>query len=168
MFFAHRSLVQLREELVEEKLSRDRLSTELESLKRQLGRLGVDWEAVLEGGDGGAASVSALSGVSEERVRNLEGSMGALLDSGRKRVAALESALKEAQEERSEWQQKAELLRLKAQAGDSRAGLESQLAKVVKERDQAQADTISLQMELSSGKEKVSIIISRLDHLQFH
>ncbi len=103
-----RSLVKLREELVSEKLGRDTLATELEGLKRQLGKLGVSWQAVLEEG------AEALNvGVSEERVRSLEGSMSALMESGKKRAAALEVALKEAQEEKAEWQQKAELLQLK-------------------------------------------------------
>ena len=143
---------------MEEKLSRDRLSTDLDSLKRQLGKLGLDWQAVLESDDDAASSVVAA--VSEERVRRMEGSMAALADSGRKRAAALESALREAQEERAEWQQKAELLELKAQAGESKAGLEVQLAKVVGDRDRVQAELLSAQMELGSDKEKVKEALS--------
>ena len=108
-----RSLAQLRDEMVKEKLGHDRLSQELDGLKRQLRRMGVDWQAVLEGG-GPEAVAGAVAGASEsERVKSLEGSVAALIESGRKRATAAEAALKEEQEKRARWQQKAELLELK-------------------------------------------------------
>ena len=46
-------------------------------------------------------------------MKNLEGSMTHLLDSRQKRISALEITLKEASEEKTQLQQKVELLKLK-------------------------------------------------------
>jgi len=96
----------------------------------------------------------------------LEGSLSHLLDSSQKRVSSLELALKEANEGKAEWQQRAELLQLKSQAGDSRAGLESQLSKVVKERDQVQGELLSLQMEAGGRMEKLALFEAKVKKLQ--
>ena len=71
---------------------------------------------------------------SNERMKNLEGSMTNLLESRQKRIASLEAILKESQVEKAEMKQELDLLRVKAQSGDSKAGLEAELTKVVKEK----------------------------------
>jgi hypothetical protein len=79
-----------------------------------------------------------------------------LLDSRAKRISNLEAAAKESAAEKSDLVQTVELLKLKVQSGDSRAGLETELAKVVKERNLLQTEIINLKMEAAGSKDRVS------------
>ena len=81
--------------------------------------------------------------------------MNDLLASRQNKIGALESALKEATEEKSALHQEVECLKLKVQAGDSKAGLENQLTKVVREKDKLQTELLCLKTEASTHKENV-------------
>ena len=146
-----RNIIQLRESLVEEKLKSESHSSELEATYDKLKKLGID-QSSLDG---------EVELVSNERMKNLEGSMSQLLEARQKKIASLETALKGKEYEKSELQQSLEFMKLKIQSGDSKAGLESELAKVVKERNQAQGELINLKMEVEGSKDRVRCKVAK-------
>jgi len=150
-----RNIIQLRESLVEEKLKSESHSSELEATYDKLKKLGID-QSSLDG---------EVELVSNERMKNLEGSMSQLLEARQKKIASLETALKGKENEKSELQQSLEFMKLKIQSGDSKAGLESELAKVVKERNQAQGELINLKMEVEGSKDRIGLYEDKMKKL---
>ena len=146
-----RNIIQLRESLVEEKLKSESHSSELEAIYDKLKKLGID-QSSLDG---------EVELVSNERMKNLEGSMSQLLEARQKKIVSLGTALKVKEAEKAEMQQSIELMKLKIQSGDSKAGLESELAKVVKERNQAQGELINLKMEVEGSKDRVRCKVNK-------
>ena len=147
-----RNIIQLRESLVEEKLRSEGHSSELEGLYDKLKKLGID-QSSLDG---------EVELVSNERMKNLEGSMSQLLEARQKKITSLETALKVKEAEKSELQQSVEFMKLKIQSGDSKAGLESEMAKVVKERNQAQGELVNLKLEVEGSKDRVRCKVTNL------
>ena len=139
-----RNIIQLRESLVEEKLKSENLSSDLEAVYDKLKKLGIDQTF-----DG------EVDLISNERMKNLEGSMSQLLEARHKKIVSLETALKAKEAERCELKQSVELMKLKIQSGDSKAGLENEMAKVVKERNQLETELVNLKLEAKGSKDKV-------------
>ena len=152
---AKRNTIQLTESLVEEKLKSEGYSSELEAIHVKLKKLGIDQNSL----DG------EVELVSNERMKNLEGSMSQLLEARQKKIMSLETALKVKDAEKSEMRQSIEFMKLKIQSGDSKAGLENEIAKVVKERNQAQTELINLKMEVEGSKDKVRFKMSQVEWL---
>ncbi|XP_059095121.1 girdin-like isoform X2 [Tigriopus californicus] len=150
-----RSLVKLREELVNEKLKTESLSNQLEGLNQQLRTLGID-QNILNGQD---------ELISSERMKNLEGSMDQLLESQQKKIKGLESQLTVALKQKTNYQQQVETLELQIKAGDSQVGLEKQLSKVVKEKDQYRSELLELKMESSTNAEKIELYDAKVKKL---
>lgn len=150
-----RSLVKLREELVNEKLKTENLTNQLEGLNQQLRTLGID-QNILNGQD---------ELVSPERMKNLEGSMDHLLESQQKKIKGLESQLTAAIKQKTTYQQQVETLELQIKAGDSQVGLEKQLSKVVKEKDQYRSELLELKMEASTNAEKIELYDAKVKKL---
>ena len=146
-----RNIIQLRESLVEEKLKSENHSSELEAIYDKLKKLGIDQNSL----DG------EIELVSNERMKNLEGSMSQLLEARQKKILSLETALRVNEAEKSEMQQSIEVMKLKIQSGDSKAALESELAKAVKERNQAQGDLMNMKMEVEGSKDKVASHVAK-------
>ena len=146
-----RNIIQLRESLVEEKLKSENHSSELEAIYDKLKKLGIDQNSL----DG------EVELVSNERMKNLEGSMSQLLEARQKKIMSLETALRVNEAEKSEMQQSIEVMKLKIQSGDSKAALESELAKAVKERNQAQGELMNMKMEVEGSKDKVASDIAK-------
>ena len=139
-----RNIIQLRESLVEEKLKSENLSSDLEAVYDKLKKLGIDQTF-----DG------EVDLISNERMKNLEGSMSQLLEARHKKIVSLETALKVKEAEKCELKQSVEFMKLKVQSGDSKAGLENEMAKVVKERNKLETELINLKLEAKGSKDKV-------------
>eukprot|EP00095_Tigriopus_kingsejongensis_P007000 maker-scaffold430_size173499-snap-gene-0.51 protein:Tk07000 transcript:maker-scaffold430_size173499-snap-gene-0.51-mRNA-1 annotation:"PREDICTED: girdin-like" len=150
-----RSLVKLREELVREKLRSEDLANQLEELNKQLHKLGID-QNILNGKD---------QLISMERINSLEGSMDQLMETKQKKINALETKLGASLKEKAEIEQRVELLTMQVAAGDSKAGLEAQLTKVIKEKDRSQSELLTLKMEASSNEEKITLYEGKIKTL---
>lgn len=150
-----RAIVKLREELVDEKLKCDNLTNKLDTLHKQLlQKLGIDHHAL----DG------QVELISNERMKNLEGSMTTLLESRQKRIEALETSLKEAKTENIALTQKTEVLKLKSQGVDNRVS-DAQVSSVVQERDQLRKNLADVTMDLTASTEKLKMYEERLKKL---
>jgi chromosome segregation ATPase len=151
-----KTLIQLRHELVDEKIKCDNLTNNMDTLHRRLQKIGIDANTLDDEADQ----------LSQDRVKNLEGSMNRLLESRQKQVEMQEMQLKAVKEKNISLQQQLEVLKLKVQAGDAKSGIEAQLGNVVKERDQLRTEVLNIKMEANSNNKKIDLYENKLKQLQ--
>jgi len=103
-----KTLIQLRHELVEEKIKFDNLSSDMEILQKKLQKIGIDVNS-LEDDQNELQSL--------DRVKNLEGSMNRLLETRQRRIEMQDTQLKEMKEKNISLQQQLDVLQLKTFEG---------------------------------------------------
>ena len=152
-----RTLIQLRQELVEEKIKYDNLSTAMDTLQKQLEKIGIDANSL---------NNDEADHLSQDRVKNLEGSMNKLLESRQKQIETQDMQLKAIKEKNLSMQQQLEVLKLKVHAGDAKTEIEAQLGKVLKERDQLRTEILNIKMEANSNNKKIDLYENKCKKLQ--
>ena len=99
-----KTIIQLRQELVDEKIKCDNLSNNMDTLQRRLQKIGIDADTLDD---------DEADQLSQDRVKNLEGSMNRLLEARQKQIEMQEMQLKAVKEKNISLQQQLEVLKLK-------------------------------------------------------
>merc|ERR1712223_465896 len=149
-----KSAMNLREDLIKERMKSDQIKDTMEGLHKQLKKLGLDPNKL-------DADVAMLS---NQRIQNLDESLNKLLESRQKKIEVLEATLKDVRNDNASLKQNMEVQKLKS--GGNNQVMEIQLKTVVTERDELRADLAKLKIDTNAVNDEVKLYKKKLEKIQ--